>query len=126
MNNLYENKKKVVVLDDIKIMNLLYKYCLEPEFEVIEATNFPELKNIVDKNDVVLIIMDYLIPGHDFDQILFYTKNNFLNAKRILISVHMDNLNLKQRYQSEFLGILSKPLEDYTQLKPYALKALEN
>jgi DNA-binding NtrC family response regulator len=124
-NNDNKAKPTIIVIDDIHQIFLLYKYCLSSHFDVISAKSFEELTQIENKENVCAAIMDYHISGESFDHTLSYMKNNFKKAKRILISGHVENLDLDVTYKNHFSGIFSKPLYDYQKFKDYLIELLE-
>ncbi|MRG85256.1 DNA-binding transcriptional response regulator [Salinibacillus xinjiangensis] len=115
-------KKKVLVIEDINQMFLLYKYCLESYFEVVQAKTLSDLKNFENKTDVVATILDYHIPGENFEHVLEYVIENYINSKRVMISGHADTLELKQKYGRNLDEVFSKPLDDYTKLAEYLIE----
>ncbi|MFC5466290.1 hypothetical protein ACFPM4_16345 [Lederbergia graminis] len=112
-------RKKVLVVEDIKQMFLLYRYCLDSHFDVHMAKSFKDVQNFENKDDVVVTILDYHIPGESFENILTYIKDNYPFSKRLLISGHADSLGLQEKYGNDLDGVFSKPLDDYTKLAGY-------
>lgn len=115
-------KKKVLVIEDISQMFILYKYCLDNYFEVVHGKSFTDIQNLSDKDEVVVTILDYHMPGESFDNILDYIDENYINTKKVLISGHADSLGLEQKYGDRLDEVFSKPLDDYTKLADYLVE----
>lgn len=103
-------KNRVAILEDKKEIVDLYVAVLE-EYEVSYGLNLNALKEVSDKESVGVLIMDHSIQGDHFDTSLSYVKDNFPNAKRLLISGHVEVLDLDLAYADDFENILPKPID---------------
>ena len=112
-------KHKVVVLDDVKAMCVMYKHGLKGNFEVETSNTFTEFKTLLRGGNVSVIIIDYFLPDVNFDDILHYLKEEYPDVKKILISGHVETMELNKKYKDDFVRIFSKPLESISDLKDY-------
>jgi two-component system alkaline phosphatase synthesis response regulator PhoP len=72
------NKQKILVADDELYIRLLVKDILEPEFNVMEASNGEEAVNIARNEQPDLVLMDILMPKLDGYAACYAIKNNEL------------------------------------------------
>jgi two-component system alkaline phosphatase synthesis response regulator PhoP len=72
------DKQKILVADDELYIRLLVKDILEPEFNVMEASNGEEAVNIARNEQPDLILMDILMPKLDGYAACYAIKNNEL------------------------------------------------
>jgi len=72
------DKRKILIADDELYIRLLVKDILEPEFNVIEASNGEEAVTIVRNEQPDLVLMDILMPKLDGYAACYAIKNNEL------------------------------------------------
>ena len=72
------DKKKILVADDELYIRLLVKDILEPEFDVIEASNGEEAVSTARNELPALVLMDILMPKLDGYTACHAIKNNEL------------------------------------------------
>ena len=72
------DKKKILVADDELYIRLLVKDILEPEFDVIEASNGEEAVSTTRNELPALVLMDILMPKLDGYTACHAIKNNEL------------------------------------------------
>lgn len=100
------NKKKIVTFDDNVQMSLLYSMVLKDEYEVVNYKSSMEL--IAEKDFVDLFVLDYNVPGEDFNRNLRYINSKFPYSKKVLVTGFLDNL--KDVYGRIFDLMLEKPI----------------
>jgi two-component system alkaline phosphatase synthesis response regulator PhoP len=72
------DKKKILIADDELYIRLLVKDILEPEFNVIEASNGEEAVTIAHNEQPDLVLMDILMPKLDGYAACYAIKKNEL------------------------------------------------
>jgi two-component system alkaline phosphatase synthesis response regulator PhoP len=73
-----KDKQKILVADDELYIRLLVKDILEPEFNVIEASNGEEAVTIARNEQPDLVLMDILMPKLNGYTACYAIKNNEL------------------------------------------------
>ena len=106
-----KNKKKVIVVDDVKFVRDSLKTILsENGCEVIgEAADGKELLNMLKKKKVELIILDIKMPEMDGLTVLEYVMKNYLNIKVIMCSAVTDKEIIDSAIALGASGYITKP-----------------
>lgn len=65
-------KFKILIVDDSEINRSILRDILEPEYEIIEATNGREAIDILERNlsDISIVMLDLIMPEMDGLEVL--------------------------------------------------------
>lgn len=107
---------KILIVDDEQgIREVIKEYCLNENYDTLEASNGYEALNILEKNDNIdVIILDIMMPKMDGYNTLVEIKKNY-NIPVIMLSARTDEYD---KLQSFDLGV-----DDYV-TKPFSPKEL--
>ena len=83
---MYENKKILVVEDEVKIRNVISMYLKKEGFKVLETGNGLEALSLTEKEKPDLIILDIMLPGMSGYEICRKIKSNE-DTKNIIIVI---------------------------------------
>lgn len=120
-----EPKKRMIVLEDVTHMFNIYKMMFRDNFDVVHIKSFNELKQVVNKNEIDIIISDYRLNwDHHFDELLQYILFHFNDSFKILISGFMEELKLFEKYKNQFNLFYDKPV-DFEDLKNSVVKTIK-
>lgn len=101
---------RIAVLEDRPEIVTLYTVLFE-SFGVSHGLNLQAFSALEGQRHFEVVLMDYSIPGDDFDTSLAYVKAHLPKAHRILISGHVDTESLATRYGQDFQRIFAKPVD---------------
>jgi two-component system chemotaxis response regulator CheY len=106
-----KNKKKVIIVDDVKfVRDSLKKVLFENGCEVIgEAAEGKELLNMLKKKRADLIILDINMPGMDGMAALEYVMKDYPNTKVIMCSAATDKEIIDYAIALGASGYITKP-----------------
>ena len=83
---MYENKKVLVVEDELKIRNVISMYLKKEGFSVLETGNGLEALSLTEKEKPDLIILDIMLPGMSGYEVCRKIKSNE-DTKNIIIVI---------------------------------------
>jgi CheY-like chemotaxis protein len=108
MNN---NERKIVVADDELYIRLLVKDILEPDYDVLEASNGEEAVIITRTQQPDLVLMDILMPKLDGYTACYAIKNNELTTEIpvVMLTGVGHELNKKLSQEMGAAGYITKP-----------------
>jgi len=106
---------KVLIVDDEQgIREVIKEYCLNEDYEVVEAENGLKALEALDKNNIDVIVLDIMMPKMDGYTTLKEIRKNY-NIPVIMLSARADEYD---KLQSFDLGV-----DDYV-TKPFSPKEL--
>jgi DNA-binding response OmpR family regulator len=108
---MYENKKILVVEDEVNIRNVISLYLKKEGFKVFETGNGLEALTLTEKEKPDLIILDIMLPGLSGYEIFKKIKSSE-NTKNIIIVILSANGHERQKfegYQTEIDLYETKP-----------------
>ena len=102
--------KNIVVVDDHPIFREGVKYIIKKtyDFNIFDASNFPELLNILEKYSITLITLDINLPDKDGFEILKFLKKEYPEIKILIISMYSNHLIVKKAKDMGVDGYISK------------------
>lgn len=114
---MYENKKILVIEDEVNIRNVISMYLKKEGFKVLEADDGYKALTIIEKEKPDLIILDVMLPGLSGHEIY----------KRIKSSEDTKNINIvilsaNGQERKKFEGYPQKA--DLYEIKPFSPKQL--
>ena len=83
---MYENKKILVVEDEVKIRNVISMYLKKEGFKVLETGNGLEALSLTEKEKPDLIILDIMLPGMSGYEVCRKIKSNE-DTKNIIVVI---------------------------------------
>ena len=116
---MYENKKILVVEDELKIRNVISMYLKKEGFCVLETGNGLEALTITEKEKPDLIILDIMLPGMSGYEICKRIKSN-KNTKNIFIIILSAKGQEWEKSEGYHVGA------DLYETKPFSPKQLIN
>lgn len=103
---------KVLIADDHWIVRESIKHVfkrVQQELEAFEAANFNEANQILEANrDIVLMVIDLIMPGFDEFAGLIQLRSRFPNVPIVVISVHEDREYVIQSINHGVIGYIPK------------------
>lgn len=106
-----KNTQRILAIDDYEPILRLYKVAFEQQYPVDIAKNFIEVKKLGNKENYDFIVTDYNFPDVTFDDLFLYVKENFKKAKVIVVSGTEKISNIEEKYGTDCLAVLSKPVD---------------
>jgi DNA-binding NtrC family response regulator len=87
--------KKVLIVDDEKIIRYFIKNLLEPHFEILEAENQKTCKEVLQANKIDIVILDLKLPDNDsIFELLNYIVKKFPKIKTLILSgIYDENIS---------------------------------
>ena len=123
-----EKKTILVVDDEPDIVNLTQKFLELEDYDTITCNNGKEALKIVEENypDIVLILLDVMMPGLSGWEVLQNLKNNdlFKNILVVLFTVKSFNEDIQKGKALGADGYITKPFSGNDLLK-YVKKLLK-
>ena len=95
---MYENKKILVVEDEVNIRNVISLYLKKEGFKVFETGNGLEALTLTEKEKPDLIILDIMLPGLSGYEIFKKIKSSE-NTKNIIIIILSANGHERQKFE---------------------------
>ena len=114
---MYENKKILVVEDEVNIRNVISMYLKKEGFEVLETGDGIEAITLIEKEKPNLIILDIMLPGLSGYEIFKKIKSNE-NTKNIIIVILSANGHERQKFEGY------KTEVDLYETKPFSPRQL--
>ena len=111
-SNLHENPhyRLLVVDDDQRLRNLLFRYLSEHQFDVTTAENAKIARSILKKERFDLVILDVMMPGENgFDLTKYIQKEE--DTPVLLLSARGDTEAKNLGFDAGAHDYLSKPFE---------------
>lgn len=108
------NKQKILIVDDEEVNRAILNMMFEEEFEVLEATDGKyAIEKIEQNKDLVLILLDVVMPVMDGFSVLEYMKENEYLEKIpvILITSMTPEESEEKAYQYNIADVMHKPFE---------------
>ncbi len=104
------DKKTILVVEDNKDMQVLYKDMIDGSYNLVVAGNTEDAMKHLKKDNVSLMILDIVLPKQRGDDFFLSLKKNpkFRGLKAICISV-LDDVREKMRTVDPTVEFLSKP-----------------
>lgn len=106
-------RKKILLIDDSSVNNLLLQNILEDEdFEVIVAFSGKEGLTIMKKVIPDLVLLDIMMPGMDGIEVLeeIFAKENLKNIPVIMLTAKTDPADEKKSREIGAVDYISKPV----------------
>lgn len=105
-------KFKILIVDDSEINRSILRDILEPEYEIIEATNGREAIDILERNlsDISIVMLDLIMPEMDGLEVLKRMNiNNWINdIPVIMISAESDQSMIDRAYDMGVTEYISR------------------
>lgn len=114
---MYENKKILVIEDEVNIRNVISMYLKKEGFKVLETGNGFEAITFIEKEKPDLIILDIMLPGLSGYEIYKRIKSSE-DTKNIIIVILSANGQEWQKFEGY------QPEADLYETKPFSPKQL--
>lgn len=104
------NPSILVVEDDPVALTLLTKLVEKLDYEVFQAMNGVEAKEVLDHQPVDLVISDYEMPLFDGLQLLKWVQGNFPSLPFILVTAYSNVKVLREAWELGAFDFFQKPV----------------
>lgn len=101
----------LVIDDDTRLRRLLKKYLAENHFEVSEAANASEAKNLLNLFSFSILIMDVMMPGQNGQDLTKELRNNNFDIPILMLTAMGDIDNRISGLEAGADDYLPKPFE---------------
>ncbi len=119
----------ILIVDDHTVMRkglsrlILSRYC---GAQLYEADDGNEALNLLENNKIDLVITDITMPNMDGIELTKNITNKYPNVKVMVVSMHLDDIYIKESIEAGAKGYLSKAMEDENEILDGIEKILNN
>ena len=113
------DKQQILIVDDEEINRAILSSVFEEEYEVIEAANGKEaVEHIENDNNIVLILLDVIMPVLDGFGVLEYMNQHDLLSKIPVILITSETVQDSEdrAYSYSVADVMHKPFYPYHRL----------
>lgn len=106
-----EKKERILIVDDEPdIVDTLKHFILTRGYDVISAFSGEEALEILNKERVDLVLLDFMLPGIKGDEVARIIKEKYPSIKLIVITGYPEESEALAGSKNTFEGLLIKPL----------------
>ncbi|UXI00231.1 response regulator [Photobacterium sp. TY1-4] len=107
------DKRKILIVDDVKTMLLLLKSCLAPDFHLQICQDPKAALSRLQQQTFDVIISDYLMPGMDGIDLLSQAKSCQPHCARVLLTSDRDLTTVQRAVKEGHISaFISKPWQN--------------
>ncbi|MGX7025658.1 response regulator transcription factor [Vagococcus hydrophili] len=103
----------LIVDDDTSIRELMKLYLKNEGFDILEATNGTQALSIIESQQVVLVILDIMMPEMDGWELTKKIRKNFSDLPLLMVSAKGETVHRIKGFQLGTDDYLTKPFDPF-------------
>jgi YesN/AraC family two-component response regulator len=104
------NKKNIILIDDDTVVRDMIKDSLEKDYNVIEASTYTDVMNLLD-NSIDLALIDYVLPDADGFDVLQTLRASKPSLPAIMMTGYGNETVVIKALRTEIVDYMKKPLK---------------
>ena len=104
------DKKNILLIDDDAVVRDMIKDSLEKEYNVIEASTYTDVMNLLD-NSIDLALIDYVLPDADGFEVLQTLRASNPSLPAIMMTGYGNEAVVIKALRKEIIDYIKKPLK---------------
>jgi len=108
--NQFMDRKSILLIDDDSVVRDMIKDSLEKEYNVIEASTYTDVMNLLE-NQIDLALIDYVLPDADGFDVLQTLRTSKPSLPAIMMTGYSNETVVIKALRTEIVDYIKKPLK---------------